>query len=59
MRQPIPGLERLPHLSGSMPGNVSVEQMERIYGDVASPALKLNKPFSAWSQPLPGKRASR
>jgi len=37
-----------------LPGNVSVEQMERIFGDVASLATKWNKPLSARLQPVPG-----
>lgn len=46
------GLDTIP-----LPGDISVEQMERIYGDVASLALKWNKPLSARLQPVPGKRA--
>ena len=46
------GLDTIP-----LPGDVSVEQMERIYGDVASLALKWNKPLSARLQPVPGKKA--
>jgi len=46
------GLDTVP-----LPGDVSVEQMERIYGDVASLATKWNKPLSARLQPVPGKKA--
>ena len=40
-----------------LPGDISVEQMVRIYGDVASLAVKWNKPLSARLQPVPGKKA--
>jgi len=46
------GLDTIP-----LPGDVSAAQMERIYGDVASLALKWNKPLSARLQPVPGKKA--
>jgi uncharacterized protein (UPF0210 family) len=46
------GLDTIP-----LPGDVSVEQMERMYADVASLAVKWNKPLSARLQPVPGKRA--
>ena len=46
------GLDTIP-----LPGDVSVEQMERMYSDVASLALKWNKPLSARLQPVPGKKA--
>src|SRR6476646_4511804 len=46
------GLDTVP-----LPGDVSIEQMERIYGDVASLAVKWNKPLSARLQPVPGKKA--
>jgi hypothetical protein len=46
------GLDTIP-----LPGDVSLEQMERIYGDVASLASKWNKPLSARLQPVPGKKA--
>lgn len=46
------GLDTVP-----LPGDISVEQMERIYGDVASLAAKWNKPLSARLQPVPGKKA--
>ena len=48
------GLDTVP-----LPGDISVEQMERIYGDVASLALKWNKPLSARLQPVPGKKAGQ
>jgi hypothetical protein len=46
------GLDTIP-----LPGDVSVEQMERMYADVASLAVKWNKPLSARLQPIPGKKA--
>jgi hypothetical protein len=46
------GLDTIP-----LPGDVSLEQMERMYSDVASLALKWNKPLSARLQPVPGKKA--
>jgi hypothetical protein len=46
------GLDTIP-----LPGDVSVDQMERMYADVASLAAKWNKPLSARLQPIPGKRA--
>lgn len=45
------GLDTVP-----LPGDVTVEQMERIYSDVASLAYKWNKPLSARLQPAPGKK---
>jgi uncharacterized protein len=45
------GLDTIP-----LPGNISVEQMERIFGDVASLAVKWNKPLSARLQPVHGKK---
>ena len=45
------GLDTIP-----LPGDVSVEQLARIYGDVASLAVKWNKPLSARLQPVPGKK---
>jgi uncharacterized protein (UPF0210 family) len=45
------GLDTVP-----LPGDVSLEQMERIFGDVASLAVKWNKPLSARLQPVPGKK---
>jgi uncharacterized protein (UPF0210 family) len=46
------GLDTVP-----LPGDVSVEQMERIFSDVASLASKWNKPLSARLQPIAGKKA--
>jgi uncharacterized protein (UPF0210 family) len=46
------GLDTIP-----LPGDVSLDQMERIYSDVASLATKWNKPLSARLQPVPGKKA--
>jgi hypothetical protein len=46
------GLDTIP-----LPGDVSLEQMERMYSDVASLALKWNKPLSARLQPVLGKKA--
>ena len=46
------GLDTIP-----LPGDVSREQLERIFGDVASLATKWNKPLSARLQPVHGKKA--
>ena len=46
------GLDTVP-----LPGDVSQEQLERIFGDVASLATKWNKPLSARLQPVHGKKA--
>jgi uncharacterized protein (UPF0210 family) len=46
------GLDTVP-----LPGDISAEQMQRIFGDVASLATKWNKPLSARLQPAPGKKA--
>jgi uncharacterized protein len=46
------GLDTIP-----LPGNVSTEQLERIFADVASLATKWNKPLSARLQPIPDKKA--
>lgn len=46
------GLDTIP-----LPGDISVEQLERIIGDMASLAVKLRKPLSARLMPLAGKRA--
>jgi uncharacterized protein len=46
------GLDTIP-----LPGDITLEQMERIFGDVASLALKWNKPLSARLQPITGKKA--
>jgi uncharacterized protein (UPF0210 family) len=45
------GLDTIP-----LPGDISLEQMERIFGDVASLAVKWNKPLSARLQPVQGKK---
>lgn len=45
------GLDTVP-----LPGDVSVEQIERIFGDVASLATKWNKPLAARLLPLKGKK---
>jgi hypothetical protein len=46
------GLDTIPY-----PGDISVGQLARIFGDVASLAWKWNKPLSARLQPVAGKRA--
>jgi uncharacterized protein len=46
------GLDTIP-----LPGDISLDQMERIFGDVASLATKWNKPLSARLQPVHGKKA--
>ncbi len=46
------GLDTVPY-----PGDISVEQIARILGDVASLAWKWNKPLSARLQPVKGKHA--
>ena len=46
------GLDTIP-----LPGDVSLDQMERIFSDVASLAVKWNKPLSARLQPIAGKKA--
>ena len=46
------GLDTIP-----LPGDISIDQMERIFGDVASLATKWNKPLSARLQPVPDKKA--
>jgi len=46
------GLDTVP-----LPGDVSVEQMERIFGDVASLATKWSKPLSARLEPVWNKKA--
>jgi uncharacterized protein len=46
------GLDTLP-----LAGDVSEEQLTRIFGDVASLAWKWNKPLSARLQPVQGKKA--
>jgi uncharacterized protein (UPF0210 family) len=46
------GLDTIP-----LPGDVTVDQLARIFGDVASLAWKWNKPLSARLQPVKGKKA--
>jgi uncharacterized protein len=46
------GLDTVP-----LPGDVSLEQLERIIGDMASLAVKWKKPLSARLMPVPGKQA--
>jgi uncharacterized protein len=46
------GLDTVP-----LPGDVGVEQLERMYSDVASLAFKWNKPLSARLEPVAGKKA--
>ncbi len=46
------GLDTVP-----LPGDVTVEQLERIIGDMASLAVKLRKPLSARLMPVKGKKA--
>ena len=46
------GLDTIPY-----PGDISVNQLARIFGDVASLAWKWNKPLSARLQPVAGKKA--
>jgi uncharacterized protein (UPF0210 family) len=45
------GLDTVP-----LPGDVTLEQMDRIFADVASLATKWNKPLSARLQPIPNKK---
>jgi len=45
------GLDTIP-----LPGDVTTEQMERIYGDVATLAVKWSKPLSARLQPVTNKK---
>ena len=46
------GLDTIP-----LPGDISEDQLARIFGDVASLAWKWNKPLSARLQPVKGKKA--
>jgi uncharacterized protein (UPF0210 family) len=46
------GLDTIPY-----PGDIGVDQLARIFGDVASLAYKWNKPLTARLQPLAGKKA--
>ena len=45
------GLDTIP-----LPGDISADQMNRIFSDVASLAVKWGKPLSARLQPVPGKK---
>jgi hypothetical protein len=45
------GLDTVP-----LPGDISLDQMERIFADVASLATKWNKPLSARLQPVLNKK---
>jgi uncharacterized protein (UPF0210 family) len=45
------GLDTIP-----LPGDVSLDQLEKIYGDVASLAMKWNKPLTARLEPVLGKK---
>ena len=45
------GLDTVP-----LPGDISIEQIERILSDVASVAVKWNKPLSARLLPVNGKK---
>jgi uncharacterized protein len=45
------GLDTIP-----LPGDITVEQLSRILGDVASLAVKSHKPLSARLQPAPGRK---
>ena len=45
------GLDTVP-----LPGNIGVDQIERIFADVASLAMKWNKPLSARLQPVANKK---
>jgi hypothetical protein len=46
------GLDTIP-----LPGDISLDQMGRIFADVASLATKWNKPLSARLEPIPNKKA--
>jgi hypothetical protein len=46
------GLDTIP-----LPGDVTVDQLTRILGDVASLAVKWHKPLSARLQPAPGRKS--
>ena len=46
------GLDTVP-----LPGDISVEKLEAILLDVASLAIKLDKPLSARLFPIPGKQS--
>jgi hypothetical protein len=40
-----------------LPGDVTLQQIERIIGDVATLSVKLSKPLSARLLPVPGAKA--
>jgi len=46
------GLDTIP-----LPGDVTLDQLNRIFSDVASLAVKWNKPLSARLQPIPNKKS--
>jgi hypothetical protein len=46
------GLDTVP-----LPGDVTLQQIERIIGDVATLSAKLSKPLSARLLPVPGAKA--
>src|SRR4051812_50051635 len=45
------GLDTVP-----LPGDISVEQIERIFSDIASLAFKWNKPLAGRNLPVKGKK---
>jgi uncharacterized protein len=45
------GLDAIP-----LPGDITLDQLNRIFSDVASLAFKWNKPLTARLQPIPGKK---
>jgi len=45
------GLDTVP-----LPGNISVEQIEQVFGDIASLAFKWNKPLAGRILPVKGKK---
>lgn len=46
------GLDTIP-----LPGEITVEQLERMIGDMATMAVRLQKPLSARLMPVAGKKA--
>jgi hypothetical protein len=46
------GLDTIP-----LPGDVTVQQLERIIGDVATLSVKFTKPLTARLMPVPGLKA--
>jgi uncharacterized protein (UPF0210 family) len=46
------GLDTIP-----LPGEITVEQLERMIGDMATMAVRLEKPLSARLMPVAGKKA--